>query len=58
MVKRDYATQAFVTKIEQEEYLIEEAKHTIITELHALEGRMGAEATRKWLSENFVSLPF
>lgn len=55
---KDYAKQEFLTKELRDEYDIEAAKNEILNNLHVLEGRVGAAATRAWLLANFVELPF
>jgi len=43
---------------EDRQQLIESQKYTVLTELRSLDARIGKEAVRKWLDEEFLSLPW
>lgn len=54
-VMKDYAKQAYLEKTKtEEEYLVEEAKNSILADIRILRSRIGHEATRKWLKEEIL----
>jgi hypothetical protein len=60
-----YSKQAFlnvdqrnIALEEQALYEIEEAKNSILNDVHLLAGRIGAPQTKAWLLANFIDLAF
>lgn len=54
MAARDKAKQEFIG----ENFHVEHLKHHIIADLHSLQGRIGHEAVRRWLTANFIEIVF
>ena len=42
----------------QDQYLVEEAKKTVISDLHFLATKLGKEETVKWLNSEFIEVIF
>ena len=53
-----FTKQAFPTKDERDEALVEELKFHVITDLRTLQARIGHDQAREWLKEEWMALPF